>query len=361
MIDVSKLKRIFWKKLSKVSKEEKKTLGMAVFVFLSYIALHIAFGRHQLPAYDIYTYIGFAEHYADNWFSTIIPSQAHGLQIASYPPLLFQVMGLLSFIPFLELKHISVTLASLGATCLSVSLYYLIDVFFESKRRISHFVISFLAFTPGLLKSTLIYGQMTFLFGMACGFTTSLLFYKYIKNKGNSRIFIILSLTLTAYLHHFSFLITGMILIIISLTNLRETISRLDSLSPIALISGFLILLGLSAMIKEILFGFSQGSIPHSSRHPLESTRIFNQYITSTYGATIVGIWFLIKGKLSPSPIKLITSIFLVLGLGLVTAAPKILFGGFATILVYTRFSIVAALFLSGLIGVYITEKPLKS
>lgn len=337
--------------------QKEKTLSIVLFVFLSYVLLHIIFGRHQLPAYDAYTYIGFAEHYAKNWFTTLIPSQAHGLQIASYPPLLFQVMALLSFIPLLELNHIYIILASLGSSSISISLYYLLDTFFGHQKKISHWVIPFIAFSPGLIKSTLLYGQMTFLFGMTFGFTASALFYKTIKGQKNTGAFIIVLLALTSFIHHFSLVITGLILIIISLTNLRDTINSLDYLASIAIISATIIFLSLSTMIKEILFGFSQGTIPHNSRTPLESTRIFNQYITSTYGVSIAGIWLIIKNKFSPLSVKLITSIFLILGLGLVTAAPKILFGSFANILVYTRFSIVAALLLSGLIGVYITEK----
>jgi hypothetical protein len=335
----------------------KQILTIAGAIFISYVLLHIALGRHQLPAYDAYTYMGFAKHYAENWFQTIIPSQAHGLQIASYPPLLFQVMALLSFIPFLKMTHIYILLTSAGVTGLSLSLYYLLNELFNIDGKINQIVVLFIAFSPGLMKSTFIYGQMTSIFGMTSGFAAVTLYYKFIKGQENLGAPLIISLVLTGYIHHFSLLVTSLILVIISLVNISDVVSRIGYLSVIGLISGFLIILGLSTTIKEILFSFSQGTIPHSSRHPLQSTRIFNQMVASTYGISIAGVWLLIKNKFGPLSAKLTASIFLVIGLGFVTPLPKILFGDFANILVYTRFSLIASLFLSGLIGVYVTEK----
>lgn len=333
-----------------------RTAKFGAVIFIAYILLHLALGRHKLPAYDSYIFMSFAEHYAENWFTTVIPSQAHGLQIASYPPLLFQVMALLSFIPFLEMTHIYVLLMSAGVAGFSIAFYQLLDELFDIEEKISLLVVLFISFSPGLMKAALVYGQMTFIVGMIFGFTSVRFFYKAIKGERGIGIFLIFSAALTAFTHHLSFLITGLIIGIISLVNYRDTIANMKYLSALGILSGGLVALGLLPMIKEILFGFSQGVIPHGSRHPLQSARVFNNYLTSTYGASILGVWLLFKDNLGTLSMKLISCIFLTIGLGLTTPLPKILFGGFAKILVYTRFSLIASLFLSGMIGVYITK-----
>ncbi len=327
-------------------------------IFLAYVLLHIVFQRHELLAYDVYTYISFADHYSENWFYTIIPEQAHGLEIVSYPPLFFQVSALLSFLPFINETLLSILVASAGATAFSFAFFYLFKTISGIETDHDLLIILFIAFSPGLLRFILVHGQLTLIFGTTFGLLSTTYFYKIINGEDYG-VYLIITLIITAFIHHFSFLITALMFAIISLVQFRKVVSRIDYLVPVFSVSGLIVLLGMFPMVYEMLFGVIQDEIYHGSRYPLEHHLAFNSYITSLYGASILGIVFVFRDKINhierPNSltINLLTLIFLILGLGLTTPLPEVLFGDTATKLVYDRFSLLASLFLTSLVGVY--------
>lgn len=325
-------------------------------IFLVYIVLHFLFQRHELLAYDMYTYTSFAQHYADNWFHTLIPGQAHGLQIVSYPPLVFQVMALLSFIPTLDMVMVYILLTSFAATALSFSFYELLTELLDLDGSYRKFIVPLIAFSPGLMKFALVHGQLPLLVGMTFGFLGSSYFYRILDGKRKA-VPLVVFVLLTAYTHHFSFLIMALLIVIISLMRFRELVKRLDYLVPPLSFAAFVAFLGLHPMIIETLFGISQGVIFHGSRDPLQGMQFFHQYLTTTYGLTIIGLFFVLKRNKRLHQANILALSFLTLGLGLITPTAEIIFGSMSDFLVYDRFSLVSSLFLVGMIGFFLSEK----
>jgi uncharacterized membrane protein len=338
----------------------RSNLLIASTIFFSYILLHLIFQRHELMAYDMYTYSSFVEHYSQNWFYTIIPGQAHGLEIVSYPPLLFQTMALLSFIPLLSQTSLYIVSMSAGVTALSFSFYILVRNLLNLEEDKYKLIIPLVAFSPGLLKFSLVHGQLPLIIGMVFGFLSASFFYRTVQGKKN-RAHLTASLIMTAYIHHFSFLITGLMIITISLLYLRDTVSRIEYLIPPIAFSGIIITVGLYPMILESIFGISQGVIFHGSREPLRNISIFNQYISTTFGLSLIGILLGIKRKKQFRSVNILALAFLTIGLGLATPTAEILFGDMATFLVYDRYSLVSSLFLTSIIGVYIKDLDFKT
>lgn len=333
----------------------KDEVCIASLVFLVYLFLHIALQRLDLMAYDLYTYTSFAEHYAENWFYTVIPGQAHGLEIVSYPPLLFHVMALLSFIPFVGQNGLAVFLMSGAVTAFSFSFYSLVREVLDLEGRRYKLIILLIAFSPGLLKFSLVHGQLPFIVGMIFGFQATRLFYSTIKG-GSARVYLAITLSLTAYIHHFSLLVTAILLVVVSLINFDHTVSRIDHLIPPIALSGLVAFIGLYPVIQETLFGISQGVISHGSRDPLRNISVFHQYITSTYGLSVLGLGVVLKKYERLHLINLLALVFMTIGLGLVTPTAEILFGDMYDFLVYDRFSLISSLFLTAIIGFYLTE-----
>lgn len=334
----------------------RKNLVIASTIFFSYILLHLIFQRHELMAYDMYTYSSFVEHYSKNWFYTIIPGQAHGLEIVSYPPLLFQTMALISFIPLLNQTSLYIIAMSAGVTALSFSFYILVRDLLNFEEKDYKLIIPLVAFSPGLLKFSLVHGQLPLIIGMVFGFISASFFYRTVQGEKN-RAYLIASLIMTGYIHHFSFLITVLMIITISLLYLRDTVSRIEYLIPPIAFSGIIITIGLFPMIQESIFGISQGVIFHGSREPLRNITIFNQYISTTFGLTLAGLILGVKRKQQFRSVNILALVFLTIGLGLATPTAEILFGDMATFLVYDRYSLLSSLFLTSIIGIYIKDQ----
>lgn len=343
---------------SEFLQKNRKNLIIAGVIFFSYIGLHLIFQRHEQLAYDMYAYTSFADHYAENWFYTIIPEQAHGLEIVSYPPLLFQVMAALSFIPLINQTSIYIILMSAGVTALSFSFYELIRTLLGFKDEYRP-VILLIGFSPGLLKFSLVHGQLPLIIGMIFGSLSSIFFYRAVKGF-ETRTKLAVSLLLTGYIHHFSLLITIIIITCISLLHFKDAVSRIEYLIPPIGFSALLVLIGLFPMIRESFFGISQGVIAHGSRHPLETLRIFNQFVTTTYGITVAGLLVILKKKKNYHSVNILALVFLTIGIGLATPTPEILFGNMSTFLVYDKFALISSFFLTGILGFYVLENNLS-
>lgn len=346
-------------KLRNVFRRNRDEALIASAIFLSYIVLHLLLQRHELMAYDMYTYTSFAQHYAENWFYTVIPDQAHGLQIVSYPPLLFQLMALISFVPFLGQKWISIILVSGAATALSFSFYQLVKELLDLDGRKYRLIILLTAFSPGLLKFSLVHGQLPFLAGMTLSFLSAKYFYRIIHGADFRR-HLMVSLALTAFIHHFSLLMSAILILVLALIDLRETVARIGYIAPPAAFAGLLAFIGLYPMIQETLFGISQGVIFHGSRNPLQAIKFFNQYVTTTYGASIIGLGIILKKYERVHSVNIVALVFMTLGLGMVTPTAEILFGGMADFIVYDRFSLISSLFLTSLLGFYLVKRRIK-
>lgn len=340
--------------MSLLQKIKESNYAVPGAIFAAYIVLHIVFQRHERMAYDMYTYTSFAQHYAENWFYTVIPGQAHGLEIVSYPPLLFQIMALMTFIPFLDQNLIAMIFVSAAVPALSYSLY-IFSRELTGKDVNRNLFIVLIAFSPGLMKFALVHGQLPFLAGMSFGFAASASYLKMLDGE-NTASYLSAFLLLTAFIHHFSFLITSIIFVVLTLMNFREFLSSIDIIVPTFLVSGTVSLAGLYPMIRETLFGISQGVIEHGSRTPLESASTFHHFVTTTYGVTILGLALIFRrddGRYHG--LNVLMLVFMTIGLGFLTPTPEIIFGSMANFIVYDRFSLVSSLFLTGLIVYFLS------
>lgn len=340
-------------------RENRGSLVLAAGIFVSYLVLHIVFQRHELLAYDMYAYASFAEHYSEYWFHTIIPGQAHGLEIVSYPPLLFQFMALLSFIPLLDITAIYIFLMSIGVTAFSFSFYRLLNQLLDLEEKHRRWIVPLVAFSPGLLKFSLVHGQLPLVIGLVFGFLSASSFYRVLKGE-DARVMLAVTLALTAYIHHFSLLIAVILVAVIALMNLQEFFRSFEQLLTPILVSAGVAFVGLYPMIIETLFGISQGVIFHGSRNAMRHIELFHQYLTSTYSVAILGLLLVFRQDERLHQVNLLALVFMTIGLGTLTPTAEILFGGMADFIVYDRFSLVSSLFLTGLIGFYLASSELE-
>lgn len=337
----------------------KRYAAVAALIFVSYLVLHLVFGRHELPAYDAYTYISFAEHYMEHWFHTLVPGQVHGLQIVSYPPLVLQMLAVTALLPLLNTVSAYILLISLGATTAAFAFAHLFRTVTGFADLDLPLLALLVAFSPGLLKFVLVHGQLTLVFGLTFGFLAVALFQQVIHGAQRGAL-LAAALVLTAYAHHFSFLITLLLIALLAVLQVRRVVPRLDYLIPVFAAAAIVAGIGLLPMVRETLFGITQGRIFHGSRLPLARADVFHQFLTTTYGATILGIPLLFGTRVRTLLVSLPAVVFMAIGLGLTTPIPEALFGTMSTFLTFDRFSLVSSFFLTGVIAVYVLDPPAR-
>ncbi|MFB6199668.1 MAG: hypothetical protein ABEJ83_02210 [Candidatus Nanohaloarchaea archaeon] len=337
-----------------LDKDWKVVSLVAASIFVSLSMLYLS--DIGLVSYDMYNHMAFAKHYAKNWFSTTIPWLGGGLDISSYPPLVFQLMALLTYLPFVPLIGAYILLTSIFTALLGYSVALFTGEWLDYPISRNAVLIG-VAFSPAVLKAVVAFGQLTTLVGLTFGFLSLFLLNRYLEKGGKETLLLLsLSTALTAFSHHLSALLTLIGLIGVAILNIRSfTAEKAKPLLVAAISTLTLTVVGLLPALREFLGGeVVHETIPHLSRHPFKTSKATDLFLTSSYGPAIIGFLYpLLRRGEQELKLYLLALFFAILGLGMATPLPEILFGGLASWLTYDRFTLVSALLFTAFLSVH--------
>lgn len=114
--------------------------------------------------YDAFVHIFFADHYARSWFDPWEYRWYTGFPVTSYPPLVHQLIALLSFVGGLKFGFIIVIL---GALCFFVIGIYRFAQLWVPQRSAAYAAL-FAVLASSIVQTIHIYGQLPTMLGISC-------------------------------------------------------------------------------------------------------------------------------------------------------------------------------------------------
>lgn len=178
---------------------------------LSVLVLHAATNFFTFDqTYDAYVHIFFADHYAENWFENWDYRWYTGFTITSYPPLVHQIVALLSY--GLGLKMAFFFWSVLAVLWLVRGMYNFAQLWVSKEA--AGLAAILLVFTGSLTEAMHIFGQIPSITGIAFLLNACPEIYKWIITKNRSNLYLALAfLAVTSAAHHVT-TIFGMIFFI---------------------------------------------------------------------------------------------------------------------------------------------------
>jgi hypothetical protein len=316
-------------------------------------------------SYDAFTHMFFASHYLKRWFSLWEPRWYTGFNVASYPPLVHQIMALIAFIWGLKVAFAIVAVVS--AAILPIVVYHYAKVYVSEDGASMASLIS--AFWPSVYVSLYALGQITTIVALLFALTAFFFLDRYLVNCGRFNLAMSAVATICVVSSN---LFTVIFLPFLFLPLLFKyfkgvTIRRLAVFSAVVAISSSM------AVLPTWLFLLSaprQAEIPHFSRmnwmeHPEAFWAPWACLVIVSSACLFVSLPFLIF-RLRRKPhnlwgILLSLCLLFILGLGAMTPLPRILFGEFWRWLTYDRFMFWASIVVIPLVGDFVANKKGRS
>lgn len=322
-------------------------LGTALALALAYEGLLQALGLYRY-SYDAYTHIFFAGHYMRDWFQLWDDRWYGGFTVASYPPLVHQLMALVGYLagPAAGFQ----VLSAVALALLAYSSYLFAGIYLGGNERRWAPFLALLMPSVGLTLNA--FGQLPTLFSTAFALLSACLLRAYLV-KGGTRPLLAsaLSSALVGLSHHFTFLLflpAAALLAFIDArrqVGLRAALGRLFRYLPLSLALSALLLW---PFISYLLGAAPMAEIPHGSREDLFSSFDLSlAFFWGMYGFSILLLPNAIALSLRRRRLLPLLAAFLLLftlGLGGTTPLPRLLLGGLWPILTYDRFAFWASL-----------------
>ncbi len=312
--------------------------------------------------YDAYVHIFFADHYAENWFDNWDYRWYTGFNIISYPPLVHQVVALLSYVMGLKLAFFFWSV--LMMLWLVRGMYNFAQLWVSKE---SAGVAAILAvFTGSLTEALHIFGQVPSITGIAFLLNACPEIYKWICTKDNSHLWLgIAFLSVTSAAHHVT-TIFGMVFFIfpvigiaifdlcskdkagISKVTIRDFIAKtMINFKRLILfgitIGGIMILVILPYWLWTKSDPISQVSIPHGTRESfIENPDLGIVFFLLPWGIMLFALPYIFARSFNRRHIFLGLSLALlfILGTGGTTPIPRWILGDTAfEILTLDRFT----------------------
>ena len=312
--------------------------------------------------YDAYVHMFFADHYANFWFDSWNTKWYTGFTITSYPPLVHQIVALLSKVLGLKLAFY---LWSLCAVFLLVRGVYKFSLIWVSQRAAGIAAI-LSVFGSSIVEALHIFGQVPSLTGIAFLLNACPEIYKWFRHGKWIHFFLAIGLlTVTTTAHHVS-TIFGMVFFVlpiiataiidlcihdagdISKVNLKSFTTKVVKNFPKAIGFGILVIVLTLVVIFPYWYWsktdpISQVPIPHGSRENfLLETNLGLIFFLIPWGMMLFFLPYLFRRILVKRNIFLALSICLafLLGTGGTTPIPRWLLGDTAyDILTLDRFT----------------------
>ncbi|NAS10432.1 hypothetical protein [Poritiphilus flavus] len=114
--------------------------------------------------YDALIHLFFADHYAQNWFEHWEPRWYTGFTVQSYPPLVHQLIALLSYLGGLKFGLFSVALLGI---VLFVTGIYRFSLLLTGNRKVSGYAALLAVFSSTFIETLHLFGQLPSIFGIS--------------------------------------------------------------------------------------------------------------------------------------------------------------------------------------------------
>ncbi len=321
-------------------------------------ALHgflILSGQYSF-SFDAYTHMFFGDHYRMDWWSLWEPRWYTGFSVTSYPPLVHQLIGLLSHLTGLDAAFAALLWATLTAYPLAVYAFSRVFV----GRTVAGYAALGAAVTPSIFFAAHVFGQLPTLMATLFALFGMAALAEYLRKGGALNGALALALfTVVMAAHHATLLFlpwVGLGLVIHLLAH--EKIERAALFSRLAIFLPLAALAGLTVIWPFWAWGRDQGiqtPIDHPSRHNfLQDAFAVTAFFLPVYGPLMVLIpfapWMGLQRRYSGLALAFLA--LFILGLGDTTPLPRILFRVGWEWLTYDRFAFWASLTLLPFFGV---------
>jgi MFS family permease len=337
-------------------KDLAKLLSLVISLIFSIYMTSLDF-----TTFDMYNHLFFSKHYKENWFSLIDQKLSAGLDLSSYPPLIHQIIALLSFIFPLKASYYF-TLIIFWILLSYFSAGFFLD--YLKVRNKFWLVYLFIFFSTGILVSIFVFGQITTIAGLAFGFISLYYFNRFLRKDNLKNIILSsISLSLSAFSNNFSFLLVAIFYLFLLVFEWKVLLRKPKDFTLFLIFTLFLVSIVYYPLIQKSVRSslVPQQEIWHWSRYPFTSSINFERWL-SIYGILIFMLAFpvlLILSKVKNwkeyLKLYLIAIFFFLLGLGRTTPLTKI-FLGLEHWLTYERFSLVSSIVFASLFVLFIPE-----
>jgi hypothetical protein len=329
----------------------------AVWLALGFHAPLVAAGLYRQGA-DVATHIFLADHYRRAWFALWEPRWFGGFSVSSYPPLVHQLLALLS-IPFgYDAAFAILLLATLIA--FPVAVWRFATIFVPPKAARAAAVAA--VFLPGLALAEYAYGQLP----TAVSLTITLLLVaecvRFVERGGRLALGLIAGLGATAFAAHHATPLLFMppallaalstVLLGVDRATRRLRLERAFLAGATCLVAGAVVIAPFWLWASSSLH---QASIPHNTRSNfLGDFGAQSLFVWGEYGIlpalAIFGFWRRIDRR--TIAVAFLGGFLGIVGLGGTTPIPALLFGAQWQWLTYDRFALWGAVALLPLAGV---------
>lgn len=309
--------------------------------------LLISIGYYR-SSYDAYVHMFFADHYRLSWWSLWDARWYTGFSVASYPPLVHQVMSLLSHLLGVEAAWVVVLLIVL--LMLPVGIYLFARIFVSEVS--AGYAALITPFLPSIYLTAHVFGQLPTLVGLLGVFFCLGALNKYLRT--GTWIYVLLAVALTACVvasHHGTMLFMPWAGLAVCLHLVLAGKVPLKQLIYRAVIFGTLSL-PVSMVVIWPFWRWSlqqtmQVPIDHASRHNfLKDPIAALMFFWPMYGFLPLLIPWVLKAMRHRKRLALgaLFLLMFVLGLGGTTSLPAMLFGRGWEWLTYDRFALWASI-----------------
>jgi hypothetical protein len=309
-------------------------------------------------SYDAYIHMFFADHYRRTWWELWEPRWYTGFTVTSYPPLVHQIIAVLSHFLGLEGAWSVVLLSTLTGLPFGV---YAFSLGFVG-RRAAGYAALITAILPSVALTAHSFGQLPTLLGILGALFGLAILGDYLHyGRKRDGLLVVMTTALIAATHHGTllFLPWGVVAICAHLVLTRQVswivLIRRTSFYGVFAAAGILIVIwpfwqwGLNQTM--------QAPIDHASRHHfLEDQGASFMFFWPMYGPLVLVIPWLLKPAPKPRRVAIFALFFLMFmqGLGGTTPLPRWLYGRQWEWLTYDRFSLWASITLTPMLGVFI-------
>lgn len=313
-------------------------------------------------SFDAMTHMFLADHYRRSWFSLWEPRWFGGFSVSSYPPLVHQVLALLS-IPFgYDGAFAVLLLATLIA--LPAAVWRFADIFVAPAA--ASFAAVLAVFLPGAALAAYAYGQLPTLVSLALTLVLVSECTRFVERGGRLRLALTTTLAGTAFAAHhatalFFFppaLLAALSMVIVGaerelrMVRLRRAFTTITACA----VAGVVVIAPFWIWASG---GIHQAFIPHTSRNNLLADfGAQSQFLWAVYGIlpalALFGVWRN-RGRRSLA-LGILAAVLALIGLGGTTALPSVLFGTQWQWLTYDRFALWGAVAMLPLAGAAISS-----
>jgi hypothetical protein len=332
----------------------------ALWLALCFNTPLVAAGLYRHTA-DAATHLFFADHYRRSWFALWEPRWFGGFSVSSYPPLVHQLLALLS-IPFGSDAAFAILLLS-TLIAFPVSVWYFARIFVTPGAAGIAAVIA--VFLPGVALAAYAYGQLPTLVALPVALFLVYAFTRFVERGGAAALGLVAALSGVAFAAHHAtpLLFLPPALLAALSTSLVGIDHRLRGprlrRALVGLIAG-----GVAGAVVIAPFwlwvagGFHQAFIAHSSRtNFLSDVSAQSLYLWGEYGVlpalALAGLWR--RPDRRTVALAALALYLFVVGLGGTTAIPSLLFGQQWQWLTYDRFALWGAAAMLPLAGVAVS------